>query len=101
MRFAMIGVRGFSLALRGQYDEAAKLMALSVRQPNAHFHMVAMAAVCDALAGNDDATRSDFGRLLEARPGYGAKDFLRAFPFQQPDHTKLIDNAFRRLSRLR
>ena len=101
MRFAMIGVRGFSLALRGQYDEAARLMATSVRQPNAHFHMVAMAAVCDALAGNDDAARSDFGRLLEARPGYGARDFLRAFPFQQPEHTKLIDNAFRRLGRLR
>ena len=101
MGFAMIGVRGFSLALRGQYDEAARLMALSVRQPNAHFHVIAMAAVCDALAGNDDAARSGFGRLLEARPGYGAKNFLRAFPFQQPDHTKLIDNAFRRLSRLR
>lgn len=37
MRFAMIGVRGFSLALRGEYDEAARLMALSVRQPDAHF----------------------------------------------------------------
>lgn len=101
MRFAMIGVRGFSLALRGQYDEAAKLLALAVRQPNAHFHVLAMAAVCDVLAGNDGAARSDFGRLFEARPGYGARDFLRAFPLQQPEHTKLIDNAFRRLGRLR
>jgi TolB-like protein/DNA-binding winged helix-turn-helix (wHTH) protein len=101
LRFAMIGCRGFSLALTGQYDEAARLLALSIREPNAHFQMVAMAAVCDALAGNDDAARSDFGRLLKARPGYGAKDFLRAFPLQQPAHTKLIDSAFRRLGRLR
>jgi len=101
MRFAMIGLRAFSLALTGHYDQAAKLMALSVREPNAHFQMVAMAAVCDALAGNDDAARSDFGRLLKARPGYGAKDFLRAYALQQPAHTKLIDGAFRRLGRLR
>jgi TolB-like protein len=101
MSFAMIGVRGFSLALTGQYDQAAKLMALSVQQPNAHYHMVAMAAVCDALAGNKEAARRGRGRLLEARPGYGAREFLRAFQFQQPAHRKLIDNAFSRLGRLR
>jgi TolB-like protein/DNA-binding winged helix-turn-helix (wHTH) protein len=101
MSFAMIGVRGFSLALRGQYDEAARLMALSVQQPNAHYHMVAMSAVCDALAGNTEAARHGRGRLLEARPGYGAKEFLRAFQFQQPEHRKLIESAFRRLARLR
>jgi TolB-like protein/tetratricopeptide (TPR) repeat protein len=101
MIFAMIGLRGFSLALAGQYDEAAQLMAISIRQPNAHFHMVAMAAVCDALAGNDDAARRDLKRLLDARPGYNGKDFLRAFQVQQPAHVELIARAFRRLSRLR
>jgi TolB-like protein len=100
MSFAMIGLRGFSLALMGQFDQAAKLMALSVRQPNAHYHMVAMAAVCDVLAGNREAARRGRGRLLGARPGYGAKDFLRAFPFQPPAHRKLIDDAFRRLGQL-
>jgi TolB-like protein/DNA-binding winged helix-turn-helix (wHTH) protein len=101
MSFAMIGLRGFSLALTGQYDEAAKLMALSVRQPNAHYHMVAMAAVCDVLAGNNEAAQRGRRRLLEARPGYGAREFLRAFQFQQPIHRKLIGDAFRRLGRLR
>ncbi|HMB59155.1 MAG TPA: winged helix-turn-helix domain-containing protein [Xanthomonadales bacterium] len=101
MSFAMIGVRGFSLALTGQYDEAARLMALSVQQPNAHYHMVAMAVVCDVLAGNDKAAKSGRRRLLTARPGYGAVEFLRAFQFQQPDHRKLISEAFRRLARLR
>ena len=100
MSFAMIGVRGFSLALTGQYDEAARLMALSVQQPNAHYHMVAMAAVCDVLAGNREAARRGRGRLLQARPGYGAGEFLRAFQFQQPAHRKLIGNAFRRLGQL-
>jgi tetratricopeptide (TPR) repeat protein len=100
MTFAMLGVRGFSLALAGEYDEAARLMALSAGRPNAHFHIAAMAAVCDVLAGNDDAARSDLARLHKASPGYGAKDFLRAFPLQQPAHTQLVDRAFRRLAKL-
>jgi len=100
MSFAMIGVRGFSLALSGQYDEAAKLMALSVRQPNAHYHMVAMAAVCDILAGNTEAAQLGRGRLLKARGGYGAAEFLRAFQFQLPAHKELIHKAFRNLGEL-
>jgi TolB-like protein/DNA-binding winged helix-turn-helix (wHTH) protein/Flp pilus assembly protein TadD len=101
MSFAMIGVRGFSLALNGHYDQAAELMALSVRQPNAHYHMSAMAAVCDVLAGDETAARRNLSRLLEARPGYDARDFLRAFQFHKSAHTKLIDNAFQLLGRLR
>ena len=101
MSFAMIGLRGFSLALTGHYDQAAKLMAISIRQPNAHWHMVAMAAVCDILAGDEAAARSDLARLLKSRPGYGLTDFLRAFRLQQPAHTRLVADAFGRLARLR
>ena len=101
MSFAMIGVCGFSLALAGRYDQAAKAMALAERQPNAHHHMVAIAAVCNVLAGDEDAARRSLGRLHAARPGYGERDFLRAFQLQQPAHAKLVGNAFGRLRRLR
>lgn len=94
---AMIGVRAFSLALTGHYEQSAQLMARGVCHPNAHYHLVAMAAVCDVLAGNEEAARRNLGRVRKARPGYGAGEFLRAFRFQQPDHTRLIGNAFRRL----
>jgi TolB-like protein/DNA-binding winged helix-turn-helix (wHTH) protein len=99
MSFAMIGVRAFSCALAGEFEQAAQLMALSIRQPNAHYHMVAMAAVCDALAGHENAARRDLRRLQQARPGYGLTHFLRAFPFQQPAHTRLITQAFGELAR--
>lgn len=99
MSFAMIGVRAFSLGMAGEFEQAAKLMAMSIRQPNAHYHMVAMAAVCNALAGHEDAARRDLRRLLQARPRYGLTDFLRAFPFQQPAHTRLIATAFHDLAR--
>ena len=99
MSFAMIGVRAFSLGMAGEFEQAAKLMAISIRQPNAHYHMVAMAALCDALAGHVEDARRDLRRLLQARPGYGLMDFLRAFPFQQPTHTSLIARAFDDLAR--
>ena len=99
MSFAMLGVRGFSLAMTGQYDQAAETLALAIRQPNAHYHLLAMAAVCDALAGHEADARRNLGRLLEARPGYGESEFLRAFQFRQPAHTQLIGDAFRRLGR--
>lgn len=101
LRFAMIGVRGFSLALAGRYDEAANLMAISIREPNAHYHMIAMAVVCDVLADDEEAARRNLGRLLAAKPGYGVTDFRLAFQFQRPADTTLIDGAFRRLARLR
>jgi TolB-like protein/DNA-binding winged helix-turn-helix (wHTH) protein len=98
MSFAMIGVRAFSLAMAGEYEQGARLMTVSIRQPNAHYHMVAMAAVCDALAGHEDAARHNLRGLLQAKPGYDVADFLRAFPFQQPAHRDRISSAFRRLS---
>src|SRR3546814_2075406 len=53
MSFAMIGVRGFSLALDGRHDEADETLAMAIRQPNANYHLVALAAVGDALAGRE------------------------------------------------
>jgi len=101
MNFAMRGLQGFSLALAGQYKQAAQHMALSVKQPNAHYHMVAMAAVCDMLEGNEQSARQSLSRLRDARPDYGAKAFLLAFPFQQTEHRKLVEDAFRQLLRLK
>src|SRR3546814_11633594 len=63
MSFAMIGVRGFSLALDGRHDEAVETLAMAIRQPNAHYHLVALAAVCDAFAGRDAEARRNLGRL--------------------------------------
>lgn len=98
----MIGVRAFSLALAGQYAEASSLMAGGIRHPNAHahFHLVAMAAVCDALAGEDGRARRNIARVRRARPGYGVGDFHRVFHFRLPAHAQLIGDAFRRLERL-
>src|SRR3546814_10430963 len=84
MSFAMIGVRGFSLALDGRHDEAVETLAMAIRQPNAHYHLVALAAVFDPLAGREAEARRHLGRLNEAAPEYGERAFRSAFPFSQP-----------------
>jgi TolB-like protein len=101
MGFAMLALRGFSLTLTGQHQQGAELTSRAIRQPNAHYHIVAMAAVCNVLADDTRSARRALGRLLEARPGYGAAEFLRAFRFQRQEHTRLIHAAFRRLAELR
>ena len=74
-------------------------LALARRAPNAHYHVVAMAAVCAALAAREADARRNLTRLLEARPDYGEQEFLRAFQFRRPEHRQLIGDAFRRLGR--
>src|SRR3546814_16749562 len=97
MSFAMIGVRGFSLALDGRHDEAVETLAMAIRQPNAHYHLVALAAVCDALAGRDAEARRNLGRLREAMPDYGGRELRLAFPFQKPAHAPLPGDPFPRI----
>src|SRR3546814_1443400 len=72
------------------HDEAVETLAMAIRQPNAHYHLVALAAVCDALAGREAEARRNLGRLHEAAPEYGEREFRRAFQFQQPAHAQLI-----------
>lgn len=102
MGFAMLALRAFNFALRGQYAQAAEINALAARQPNAHHHIVAMAAMCDALAGNRSSARLHIARVRrQAGTAYGAEDFLRAVQLQDPDHRRLVQEAFARMARWR
>src|SRR3546814_4206159 len=98
----MSGVRAFSLTMAGEYEEASRLMAGGTRHPNAHahYHLVAMAAVCDALAGQDERARRHMMRVRHDRPGYGDGDFHRAFHFHQTAHVHRTGETLRRPKRL-
>lgn len=62
--------------------------------------MIAMAAVCDVLAEDNEAARRKLGRLLAVKPGYDAASFLRAFRFQRDSDIAVIELAFSRLARM-
>ena len=93
-RFAMLSVRANCLVQLGRHDEAVDWVVRAARQPNAHHHILAIAAYCTALAGRDDLARQYIERLRAARGDYGFEDFLRAFPLKRQTHIDLVREGF-------
>ena len=95
MRFAMLATRAFNAAHSGNLAEAADLATLAAAQPNAHLHILAIASVCNALAGRADTADGIARRLRTLRPEYTSADFFRAFPFRRRASVELWRNGFR------
>ena len=100
MTFAMYACFAANLKLLGRYPEAADFATRAARQPNTHYHVVAIAAVCNVLAERRDAAKSHYARLLAAHPGYGCADYLDAFKHRPEEHSELIRRAFTQLETL-
>ncbi|HSW24021.1 MAG TPA: transcriptional regulator, partial [Burkholderiaceae bacterium] len=79
--FAMLATRALALIRLGRFDEAADWAAKAALRPNAHVHVLAIAAHCLALAGRVDEARTLTGAILRQVPGYRVDDFLMAFRF--------------------
>lgn len=94
LRFAMLSVRANCLVQLGQFDEAADWVVRAARQPNAHHHIVAIAAYCTGLAGRTDLARQFLKRLQDVRPDYRMEDFLLAFPLREKAHIELVRDGF-------
>jgi TolB-like protein/DNA-binding winged helix-turn-helix (wHTH) protein len=97
MSFAMLAVQAFNATCLGRLDEGATLANRAVRQPNAHYHILAIAAFCNAAAGRGDISRGYLARLKRAHPGYRIADYFRAFPYQDPALVKRVRDTFIRL----
>ena len=54
-------------------------------RPNAHTHILAIAAQCLALADRGDEARAFWSRIQQARPEYSMQDFLSSFHFPAKD----------------
>jgi len=96
IRFAMLSVRANCLVQLGKVDEAVDWVVRAARQPNAHYHIHAIATYCTALAGRDDLTSRYKEKLLAARPDYSLEDFLLAFPLKEPSHIELVREGFKK-----
>ena len=84
MSFAMLATQAINAVFMGQKDAAADLADRAAGQPNAHYHILAIAAFCNAEAGRDAAASRHLHRLSRAHPGYRIADYLRAFPYRDP-----------------
>jgi TolB-like protein len=85
MLFGMLGTRALAHARLGQFEEAADWAVKATMRPNAHAHILAIAAHCLSLAGRGDEARAFAARIHQTRPGYSMLDFLRSFRFTTKD----------------
>jgi TolB-like protein/DNA-binding SARP family transcriptional activator len=96
LQFGMLASRALALVRLGELDEAARWAVRAAGRPNAHAHILAIAAQCLALAGRRDEARQFVGRIRERLPGYGVEDFLRAFRFER-DVERLFRHGARQI----
>ncbi|MBN9267356.1 MAG: winged helix-turn-helix domain-containing protein [Hyphomicrobium sp.] len=97
MSFAMIALEAFDAAVAGNNELAATLADRAARQPNAHYHILAIAAFCNSLAGRDAAARQYIDRLGKVHPGYRISDYFQAFPYREDTLKGRMRNELRRL----
>jgi tetratricopeptide (TPR) repeat protein len=96
MTYAFLAIRASLHGLNGEPKEAAAWARRAVRQPNAHYHVHAIAGWCHQIAGEWAEARNCIARLRSVRPGYSREDYFRVFPFC-PEKRAVIDTALAEL----
>lgn len=81
LSFGFLGARAMALLRLGRHDEAADCALLAAARPNAHVHILALAAHCLALAGRVAEARGLAQAVQRQQPGYGAASFHAVFRF--------------------
>lgn len=94
--FGMLGARAMALLRLGRFAEAAEWAVKASTRPNAHAHILAIAAYSLALAGRLDEARAQLALIRVALPHYGVGDFLTAMKFSAQDEA-LFRTAARHL----
>ena len=81
LQFGMLASRALAHLRLGEFDEATEWAVRAATRPNAHVHILAIAATCLALAKRREEAREVIGRIRAKLPAYTVEDFLRAFRF--------------------
>lgn len=77
--FGMLGTRALALVRLGRFDEAAAWAVKAAARPNAHPHILGIAAYSLALAGSLEEARAQAAAIRSRLPQYSITDFLSAF----------------------
>ena len=81
----MLAARAISLARLGEHDEAANWAVKAAARPNAHQHIMTIAALTLGLAGRIEEANLYKARIRERVPNYVMADFLAAFRYSPDD----------------
>jgi len=77
--FGMLASRAVALVRLGRFEEAAEWAVKAAARPNAHPHILGIAAYSLALADRLDEARAHAAALRRTLPHYTIDDYLRAF----------------------
>lgn len=94
--FGMFGAKAMALARLGRFAEAAEWGVRAAARPNAHAHILAIAAYTLALAGRLDDARRHLAAIRATLPAYDIDDFLTAMRFDA-NAARLFRTGARRL----
>jgi DNA-binding winged helix-turn-helix (wHTH) protein/tetratricopeptide (TPR) repeat protein len=79
--FGMLGARAMAHVRLGQFKEAADWAVKAAARPNAHIHILAVAAYSLALAGSLKDASAFATSIRQLQPQYNVDDFINAFRF--------------------
>jgi DNA-binding SARP family transcriptional activator len=79
--FGMLGARAMALVRLGRFEEAAEWAVKAAARPNAHAHILAIAAFSLALAGSLVEAQAYAAAIHKTLPQYSVADFLGSFRF--------------------
>jgi tetratricopeptide (TPR) repeat protein len=81
LQFGMLASRAVAHMRLGELDEAAQYAVKATERPNAHTHILAIAAECLTMANRNDEARRFVAKIRERVPSYNVEHFLTAFRF--------------------
>ena len=91
--YAMLGTRGFTHMLAGEFAEAAKWCQQAARSPGAHVLIAMIASSAQWLAGNQDEARRWAANVRERNPALTQAEFFSAFPLRSPELRSRVTRA--------
>ena len=96
MRFAMMSVKAMNLLRLATKEEAADMIVQAVEESNAHYHILAMAAVILRAAGKPRESKAYLAKLRAIRPDYDFAAYMRAFPLFRTEEIEHVRQVFTR-----
>jgi len=95
LMFGMLAVRALALVRLGRIQEAADWAMKAAMRPNAHVHVVAIAAHCLALADRMDEALGFLAVIRRSHPAYRVGDLLATFRLGEEAQALLREGARR------
>lgn len=91
--FAMKSSQALSFMMQGKYEQAASWGVNATIEPNAHYHIYAIAGACLQLAGRHSEAKRNVAIACKRHPGYTRKKFFESFPYKMRSHQQVISKA--------